>query len=61
MSRRKQSRVAEQADLFRPMSTGPGWLDFEQEIRDKSMKLLARLLGERRERVARDDSEASHD
>jgi hypothetical protein len=49
-------RPAMQLQLFRPAPSGPQWAQLPREIRQQSVKLLARLLREhwaRRHRVQR--------
>ena len=63
MRRRKGNRNPDQVGLFRPVSTTPSWSDLGQDVRERVIGLLARLLRERRERErgADEAGEVTHD
>lgn len=60
---RHNNRGQEQVELFRRTTTSPEWFDLDGEVREKVMRLLARLLGERWGRAlgANVDGEVTHD
>jgi hypothetical protein len=47
---RSRSRVA-QFQLFRPPQPSPSWPELPEEVQQKTLRLLAQLLREYRERV----------
>ena len=47
----KHPRALKQMTLFRPQSAAPPWMGFPAEVRERVLRLLARLL--RRHRDAR--------